>query len=129
MYDIRGIVKEVGETKTFKNDFKTRDLIITRVKKIKKQNSSDQIVNDFKIQFTQKRTEYLDKVAIGEDVKVSFDMTSNYWDNGTKKVLIQNLSGFGVSSFGMPKHTHIEEKEENVEYKDDNKEDDDDLPF
>lgn len=128
MFETRAIVKQIGDTKTFKNDFKVREMMVTRTIKLGKENNAKRIFTDHIFKFTQDRTVWLDKYTIGEDVKIGFDITSNWWKNAKgEDILIGSLTGFSINSYGKPTHTCQEDipKVEN----DGESHQQDDLPF
>jgi single-strand DNA-binding protein len=122
-YVFEGIVKEVLETQTFKNDFKKREIILMT------EGSFPQAI---KFEFIDENgINKLDDYGSGEKVKVAFQLKGNEYQGK----YYTNLRGIAISSEDEEeKFAKKQEKEAKKNKKNETKittvsDDDDNLPF
>lgn len=72
--EIRGKVHEVGTTEQVTESFKKRDMIVAYAE-------NPQFVEYIRFEATQDRTSIFDKLAIGQEVEVSFNLRGRPWTN------------------------------------------------
>lgn len=69
--EVQGKVKLVGETQTFgSNGFRKRELVVT---------TEEQYPQHIMIEFVQDKTDLLNNIAPGQDVKVSINLRGREW--------------------------------------------------
>ncbi len=78
-HEITGAIKVIIETQTFDSGFKKREFVVT---------TDEQYPQDIKLEFTKDKVTLMDKFAIGETVKVSFNLRGNEY-NGKYYVNLQ----------------------------------------
>ncbi|GEQ84597.1 hypothetical protein ULMS_01050 [Patiriisocius marinistellae] len=126
--EVQGKVKLVGETQTFgSNGFRKRELVVT---------TEEQYPQHIMIEFVQDKTDLLNSVAPGQDVKVSINLRGREWldpktntnryFNSVQGWRIENVSQGAPSGAGMPPMPPADAFEP-VSDLNDNQEDD--LPF
>ena len=128
--EIQGIIKEIGETKTFGNNgFRKRELILT---------TQEQYPQHLMIEFVQDKTDLLSAFSSGQDVTVGINLRGREWTNpqgevkyfnsiqGWRIQAIQSASTADSSADEMPPMPPLDQFEKTDQSKD---EDFDDLPF
>lgn len=70
--EISGRIKKIFETQTFGSGFKKRELVIT---------TQEQYPQDILIEFTQDKTDLLNAVNAGDEVKISINIRGREWIN------------------------------------------------
>lgn len=71
--EIQGIIKEIGQTKSYgTNNFRKRELVIT---------TKEQYPQHLLIEFTQDKCDLLDKINVGASVKVGINLKGREWIN------------------------------------------------
>src|SRR5690606_21729737 len=70
--EISGRIKKIFETQTFASGFKKRELVVT---------TQEQYPQDILIEFTQDKTDLLNTVAAGDEVKISINIRGREWIN------------------------------------------------
>lgn len=86
--EIKGKIKKIFDTETFKNDFKKKDIVIT---------TQEQYPQDIVIQFTQDKILLLNDYKVGNLVNVYFNIRGKEWTNpqGVKKYF-NSLEGWRI---------------------------------
>lgn len=128
--EIQGIIKEIGETKTFGNNgFRKRELILT---------TQEQYPQHLLIEFVQDKTDLLSAFSSGQDVTVGINLRGREWTNPQGEVKYfnsiqgwriqanQSASTADLSADEMPPMPPLDQFEKTDQSKD---EDFDDLPF
>lgn len=65
-YEFIGKIKQIGELQTFASGFTKREVVVAE--------NNDRWPNDVSFAFTKDRARQLESFAVGDDVKVSFDL-------------------------------------------------------
>lgn len=83
-YELQGKVYSIGEIQQVTENFKKREFVVT----VTEENNGKMYVQHIKLETIQKKTESLDYISIGDDVKVDFVVTGRTWtgDDGVEKV-------------------------------------------
>lgn len=128
--EIQGIIKEIGETKTFGNNgFRKRELILT---------TQEQYPQHLLIEFVQDKTDLLSAFSSGQEVTVGINLRGREWTNPQGEVKYfnsiqgwriqanQSASTADLSADEMPPMPPLDQFEKTDQSKD---EDFDDLPF
>tara|TARA_R110001599_G_scaffold344643_1_gene568299 strand:+ start:744 stop:1148 length:405 start_codon:yes stop_codon:yes gene_type:complete len=68
-YEAVGVVKVIGDTQTFANDFTKREIVIT--------TPDDKYPQDVKFEVIKDKCKVLDVFNIGQEVKIFFDLRGN----------------------------------------------------
>ena len=117
MYQLRGVLKEVKETRQISEKFSLREFVLT--------DESTKYPQHIQLQATQDRCDLLDGLNIGEEVSVNFNLRGREWTNAEGEVKYFNsLDAWKIESIPsseqfapIAKTTIIEDLKE------------DDLPF
>ena len=72
--EIRGKVHEVGTLQQVTESFKKRDLIVAYAE-------NPQFVEYIRFEATQDRVNIFDKLAVGEEIEISFNLRGRPWTN------------------------------------------------
>tara|TARA_B100001093_G_scaffold520526_1_gene617759 strand:- start:4808 stop:5197 length:390 start_codon:yes stop_codon:yes gene_type:complete len=128
--EIQGIIKEVGETKTYGNNgFRKRELILT---------TQEQYPQHLLIEFVQDKTDLLSALSSGQEVTVGINLRGREWTNPQGEVKYFNsIQGWRIQANQtssaaaspadetppMPPLDQFEKTDQNKD------EDFDDLPF
>jgi hypothetical protein len=106
--EVFGKVKQIGNTKVVSDKFKNRELIIT---------TDEQYPQHLSIEFIQDKCDLLDKVKVGDNVKVAINLRGREWTNPQGEVRYFNsLQGWfisqesGTKSQETPQEVEIEIK-------------------
>lgn len=78
-YEVSGKLKVKQDTQTFSSGFEKREFVVT---------TQEQYPQDIKLEFVKDKCSLLDSYAIGQDVKVSFNLRGNEY-NGKYYVNLQ----------------------------------------
>jgi Domain of unknown function (DUF3127) len=107
--------------------FKTREFAIEKTDDI----GGRTIVNYAKFQCVQDKTEIIDKVNVGDDVKVYFNVKGSKWEKDGKTNYITNLDAWRIEQMLQPNTGNTNAPKENLEPLDNfsTEEAADDLPF
>lgn len=83
--EIKGKVFSVGKTETVTEKFKKRELIVEYAE-------NPEYVEYIKFEATQNKVELLDKIRVGDDVEISFNLRGRGWkDKFGKQNYTNNL--------------------------------------
>ncbi|MAJ32206.1 MAG: hypothetical protein CMC18_06055 [Flavobacteriaceae bacterium] len=128
--EIQGIIKEVGETKTYGNNgFRKRELILT---------TQEQYPQHLLIEFVQDKTDLLSAFSSGQEVTVGINLRGREWTNPQGEVKYFNsIQGWRIQANQtvstaaspvdeIPPTPPLDQFEKTDQNKD---EDFDDLPF
>ena len=66
MYELTGTVKAILEEKTFESGFNVREFVVT--------TESDKYPQDICLQCVKEKVDMVNKLQVGDNVKVSFDL-------------------------------------------------------
>lgn len=72
MYELTGTVKRIGETMMFANNFTKRELVVT-------ENGNSEWPNVLGFAFKRGNCEQLDKLSVGDEVKIGFVVDGREW--------------------------------------------------
>jgi hypothetical protein len=87
--EVFGKVKQIGNTKVVSDKFKNRELIIT---------TDEQYPQHLSIEFIQDKCDLLDKIKVGDNVKVAINLRGREWTNPQGEVRYFNsLQGWFIS--------------------------------
>lgn len=111
--EVKGKIKLIGETQTFgSNGFKKREVVIT---------TEEQYPQSILIEFTQDKTDLLDKFEISQDVVISINIRGREWVNPQGETKYFNsINGWRIIKEGSSSPTQSKQP---------GQEPDDDLPF
>ena len=70
-YELTGRVKTIMETQTFNSGFCKREFVVT---------TDDEYPQDIKLAFVKDKVERLDRVSVGDAVKVGFNLRGNEYN-------------------------------------------------
>lgn len=87
-YDLVGTVKQIGDVQTFPSGFTKRDVIVS--------DDDQRFPQELSFSFPRERARLLDAVAVGDRVKVSFDIRGREY-NGRHYT---DLSGWRIEKEG-----------------------------
>lgn len=76
--ELTGIVKVIGNTEVVSEKFKKREIVIT--------DNSSQYPQHISFQLTQDKVSLVDKVNIGDEIKVHFNLRGKEWTSPTGQV-------------------------------------------
>jgi hypothetical protein len=107
--------------------FKTREFAIEKTDDI----GGRTIVNYAKFQCVQDKTEIIDKVNVGDDVKVYFNIKGSKWERDGKTNYITNLDAWRIEQMLHANASNTSDPKEDLEPMDNftSEEVADDLPF
>ena len=123
-FDIQGKLIAVYNTVQRSETFKTREFVI----ETNEENGGRVFTSYIKFQCTQDRTGICDKFAVGDSVKVHFNLRGTKWSKDGKDNYITNLDAWRIEHLQAASHVQaaqIESKQSNNEPS----AEDDDLPF
>ncbi|MBR1608272.1 MAG: DUF3127 domain-containing protein, partial [Kiritimatiellae bacterium] len=83
-FEMTGKVKQIGEVQTFASGFEKRELVVI--------DDDPRFPQDIAFNFVRDRTHLLDSIAVGETVKVTFDIRGREY-NGRHYI---DLTGWRV---------------------------------
>ena len=89
--EVTGKIKKIEETKTFgTSGFRKREMVLT---------TNDQYPQMLKIEFVQDKCDLLNNVQIGQDVKISINLTGREWINPQGEAVYFNaIQGWRVEA-------------------------------
>lgn len=121
--EISGKVKVIGAEQQVSPTFKKRELVVT---------TDEQYSSDILIEFVQDKTDLLNSIAVGENVKVSINISGKEWVNPQGETKYFNsIKGWRIEklqsepTLGAP----IQNTQEKTVYPESTEEEDDTLPF
>lgn len=91
-YELSGKLIAKYETVQRTETFKTREFVVEKSEEI----NSRTITNYIKFQSVQDRTNIIDKINIGDEVKVSFNIKGSKWEKDGKTNYITNLDAWRI---------------------------------
>lgn len=123
--EVLGKIKMIGETQTFgANGFKKRELVVT---------TEEQYPQHIMIEFVQDKTDLLNNIQVGQNVKISINLKGREWINPQGETKYFNsIQGWRVENLqegaqaNMPP---VAPAEAFAPANDLNEDDHDDLPF
>lgn len=88
--EFTGTIKRIGSTVQVSEKFKKREVIIT--------DNHDQYPQIIQFEFTQDRVDSLDNVAVGDEVKINFNLKGREWKSKEGEMKVFNtLQAFAVT--------------------------------
>jgi hypothetical protein len=93
-YEILGKLVAKYETVQRTETFRVREFVIEKTEEI----AGKAIVNYIKLQCMQDKTALIDKIAIGDEVKVSFNIKGSKWMKDGKANYITNLDAWRIET-------------------------------
>ncbi|WP_372792579.1 DUF3127 domain-containing protein [Lutibacter sp.] len=89
--EVTGKIKKIEETKTFgTGGFRKREMVLT---------TNDQYPQMLKIEFVQDKCDLLNNVQVGQDVKISINLTGREWINPQGEAVYFNaIQGWRVEA-------------------------------
>ena len=126
-YELTGKLIAKYDTVQRTESFKTREFAVEKSDDF----NGRTILNYAKFQCVQDKTAILDKVNIGDDVKVYFNIKGSKWEKEGKTNYITNLDAWRIEQILNPTHAQKETNTETMEPLDNftAQEGTDDLPF
>lgn len=124
--EVTGKVKVVGEVQQVSTTFKKRELVVT---------TEEQYPQSIMVEFVQDKTDLLNSVSVGENVKVSINLGGREWVNpqGETKYFnsikgwrIEKIQSEAAAAAPMPPMPAAQAFEPATNF---NEEEHDDLPF
>jgi single-strand DNA-binding protein len=88
MHELSGTVKVILDEQTFASGFNKREFVVT--------DEADKYPQDIKFECVKDKVELVNKINVGEKVKVTFDLRGNEY-NGKYYV---NLAAWKIESLG-----------------------------
>eukprot|EP01035_Chromulina_nebulosa_P005997 gene5997-8126_t len=93
-FDVTGKIVVIYDTVQKSGTFRTREFAIEN----SEENAGRVFTNYIKFQTTQDRTSILDKVKVGETVKVHFNIRGTKWAKDGKDSFFTNLDAWRIES-------------------------------
>lgn len=97
-FELEGTIKEIMETKTFKNDFTKREFVVTE--------DDDRYPQDIKLAMIRGNCALLDTVKPGDKVRVTFSLRGNLYQGryytDLQAFKLERLEPDGTSSEPIP---------------------------
>ena len=97
-YELTGKLVSKFDIVQRSESFKTREFVVEKTEDI----NGRTIVNYIKFQCVQDRTTIVDKVNIGEDIKVYFNIKGNKWEKDGRTNYITNLDAWRIEQLLKP---------------------------
>src|SRR5437016_809243 len=97
-YELTGKLVAKYDTVQRTGTFKTREFAVEKTEDI----GGRTITNYVKFQSVQDKTTIIDKVNIGEEIKVSFNIKGSKWEKDGKVNYITNLDAWRIEQILMP---------------------------
>ncbi|MBK8712630.1 MAG: DUF3127 domain-containing protein [Niastella sp.] len=97
-YELTGKLVSKFDIVQRSESFKTREFVVEKTEDI----NGRTIVNYIKFQCVQDRTAIVDKVNIGEDIKVYFNIKGNKWEKDGRTNYITNLDAWRIEQLLKP---------------------------
>ena len=92
--EVIGKIKLIGEVQTFgSNGFRKREVVVT---------TDEQYPQMIMVEFTQDKTDLLDKYKVGQDVKISINLRGREWINPQGEAKYFNsIQGWRIESLSQ----------------------------
>lgn len=109
-YEITGKLLEKFETIQRSETFKVREFVIEKSDEV----NGKTITNFIKFQCTQDRTGIVDRVNVGDEIKVYFNIRGAKWEKGGKTSYFNNLDAWRIEQvlnagqIASPDNDHLE---------------------
>jgi len=97
-YELTGKLVAKYDTVQRTETFKTREFVVEKTDDI----NGRSVVNYVKFQCTQDRTNIVDRVNTGDDIKVYFNIKGSKWEKDGKTNYITNLDAWRVEQLLQP---------------------------
>lgn len=94
-YEITGKIAAIYPVVQRTESFKTREFVIEKTEDI----GSRTVTNYIKFQCVQDRTAILDRMKVGEEVKVHFNLKGSKWMKDGRENFITNLDAWRIEQF------------------------------
>ncbi|MCU0394329.1 MAG: DUF3127 domain-containing protein [Chitinophagaceae bacterium] len=94
-YEMTGKIAAIYPTVQRTESFKTREFVVEKTEDI----GSRTITNYIKFQCVQDKTALLDRMKVGEEVKVHFNLKGTKWVKEGRENYITNLDAWRIESF------------------------------
>ncbi|HSC53625.1 MAG TPA: DUF3127 domain-containing protein [Phnomibacter sp.] len=94
-YEMTGKIAAIYPTVQRTESFKTREFVVEKTEDI----GSRTITNYIKFQCVQDKTAILDRMRLGEEVKVSFNLKGTKWVKEGRENYITNLDAWRIEAF------------------------------
>ncbi|MCU0334150.1 MAG: DUF3127 domain-containing protein [Chitinophagaceae bacterium] len=94
-YEITGKIAAIYPVVQRTESFKTREFVIEKTEDI----GSRTVTNYIKFQCVQDRTTILDRMKVGEEVKVHFNLKGSKWVKDGRENFITNLDAWRIEQF------------------------------
>ena len=97
-YELSGKLVAKYETVQRKETFKTREFVVEKTDKI-----GDRTISNFvKFQLVQDKTSIIDRVNVGDEIKVLFNIKGSKWEKDGRVNYITNLDAWRVEQILQP---------------------------
>ncbi len=123
-FEIQGKLIAVYNTVQRSESFKTREFVI----ETSEENSGRMFTSYIKFQCTQDRTSMCDKFAIGDTVKVHFNLRGSKWSKDGRDNYITNLDAWRIESL-QAANAAVQEAKQPSSANPNTPGEEDDLPF
>jgi len=97
-YELQGKLVEKFETIQRTESFKVREFVVEKSEEV----NGKVITNFIKFQCVQDRTSILDRINIGDEVKVQFNIRGTRWDKDGKTSYFTNLDAWRIEQVLQP---------------------------
>ncbi len=125
-YEITGKIAAIYPVVQRTESFKTREFVIEKTEDI----GSRTVTNYIKFQCVQDRTTILDRMKVGEEVKVHFNLKGSKWVKDGRENFITNLDAWRIEQFVPSAQAGVDPMPPSAAYTDMPATDPvDDLPF
>ena len=125
-YELQGKLLEKFDTIQRTESFKVREFVVEKSEDV----NGKIITNYIKFQSTQDRTPILDRINVGDEVKVQFNIRGTKWAKDGKTSYFTNLDAWRIEQVLQPgKASSNDEYQEPVDSYTSSDEVIDDLPF
>jgi hypothetical protein len=98
MFELSGTVKKIFDEQTFGSGFNKREFVVT--------TGDDKYPQDIKFECLKDKVDLVNKLSIGDKVKVTFDINGREWNEkyfvNLKAFRIESTSGGGTASDEPP---------------------------
>jgi hypothetical protein len=94
-YELTGKMAAIFPTVQRTESFKTREFVVEKTDDI----GSRTITNYIKFQCVQDKTAILDRMSVGEEVKVMFNIKGSKWAKDGREGYITNLDAWRIENF------------------------------
>jgi len=125
-YELQGKLLEKFDIIQRTESFKVRDFVVEKSEDV----NGKIITNYIKFQATQDRTSIIDRINIGDDVKVQFNIRGTKWEKDGKTSYFTNLDAWRIEQVLQPAKGNLNnEYHEPLDTFTSSDEVTDDLPF